>query len=101
MSLLLHACLLHPDLPVFNQASNGADGAGAADEYYEDEDLLPYPKAGNGVPLRPEKERLNILLDDDTEVFSHTTIGIAEMVAAATGISFAPQVNGRAIRLAA
>ena len=101
VSLLLHACLLHPDLPVFNQASNGDDGAGVADEYYEDEDLLPYPKAGNGVSLRPEKERLNLLLDDDTTVFSHTTIGIAEMVAAATGGGIIPQSNGRTIRLSA
>ncbi|KAI4151043.1 MAG: hypothetical protein LQ340_003734 [Diploschistes diacapsis] len=100
VSLLLHACLLHPDLPVFTQATNGDDGAGIADVYYEDEDLLPYPKAGNGVILRPEKETVNILLDDDTAVFSHTTSGIAEMVAAATASGFASQAVGRTTRVA-
>ena len=49
----------------------------------DDEDILPYPKPGNGLLLPPEKDNLHILLDDDTDVYSHCTAGIAQLVAAA------------------
>jgi hypothetical protein len=32
---------------------------------------LPYPKAGNGVPLPREKDDLGFLIDDDAITFSH------------------------------
>ena len=62
---------------------------------------MPYPKAGNGVSLKPEKERLNLLLDDDFQVFSHSTSGIAEMVAAAAIESRLTSTNGQIIGAAA
>ena len=46
--------------------------AEAEDEYYEEDDVLPYPKAGNGIQLPPESEDINILLDDDIVTFSHS-----------------------------
>lgn len=49
------------------------------EDYYEDEDLLRYPKPGNGLPLG-NKDDLRLMVDDDTKVFSHITTGIAEMV---------------------
>ncbi|MCJ1473777.1 hypothetical protein MMC13_002428 [Lambiella insularis] len=93
ISLLLHACTLHPSLPIFEpdaaqtvQAANVANAVIPApsstdplkaelaevEEYYEEEDVLPYPKAGNGITLRPESEDLAFLLDDDTVTFSHS-----------------------------
>ena len=45
--------------------------AEAEDEYYEEDDVLPYPKAGNGIQLPPESEDISILLDDDIATFSH------------------------------
>lgn len=70
---------MHPDLPIFN--SSAVDKA--AEDIYDDEDDLPYPKPGNGLVLPPEKDHLSILLDDDTDVYSHCTSGIAQLVAAA------------------
>ena len=87
VSLLLHACLLHPNLPVFASKSaqddNGvtADAAASEEEYDEDEEL-PYPKPGNGIRLPPEDDDIHILMDDDTEAFSHHWQGIAEMMSA-------------------
>ena len=46
--------------------------AEAEDGYYEEDDALPYPKAGNGIQLPPESEDMNVLLDDDTVTFSHS-----------------------------
>lgn len=40
-----------------------------------DEDL-PYPKAGNGIVLPPEREDMAWLIDDDYETFSHTVHGL-------------------------
>ncbi|MCJ1238713.1 hypothetical protein MMC14_006704 [Varicellaria rhodocarpa] len=39
--------------------------------YYEEEEHLPYPKAGNGIQLPPEEEDMAFLLDGDAAVFSH------------------------------
>lgn len=38
---------------------------------YSETDPLPYPKAGNGVPLPPERDDLAFLIDDDIQTFSH------------------------------
>lgn len=46
----------------------------------EEDDVLPYPEAGNGIQLPPEKENLSILLDDDMLTFSHTWQAIGEMM---------------------
>ena len=40
-----------------------------------DEDL-PYPKAGNGILLPPEREDMEWLIDDDYQTFSHTVHGL-------------------------
>lgn len=40
-------------------------------ELYSETDPLPYPKAGNGVPLPPERDDLAFLIDDDVKTFSH------------------------------
>ena len=95
--------MLHPDLPIFNQATNVDGSAGMAEEYYDDEDLLPYPKAGNGVMLRPERERLSMLLDDDKEVFSHTTsvVEIARMLGIPTAERFITEKITRSVGVAA
>ncbi|KAL8908668.1 MAG: hypothetical protein Q9171_005350 [Xanthocarpia ochracea] len=88
VSLLLHATVLHPNLPIFATASGGplperrkrpithfVDPTAPVDE--EEEDLypesepLPYPKAGNGVPLLSEGENLALLIDEDVGVYSH------------------------------
>ncbi|KAL8922860.1 MAG: hypothetical protein Q9172_003400 [Xanthocarpia lactea] len=88
VSLLLHATVLHPNLPIFATASGGplperrkrpithfVDPTAPVEE--EEEDLypesepLPYPKAGNGVPLPSESESLALLIDEDVGVYSH------------------------------
>ena len=87
VSLLLHASSLHPSLPLFTPKT-GTEPLALAEgeeEFYEDEDVLPYPKAGNGVRLPPEQDDLSILLDDDTGTFSHVWEGIPEMMASASG----------------
>ncbi|MCJ1392678.1 hypothetical protein MMC18_005549 [Xylographa bjoerkii] len=107
VSLLLHACSLHPSLPVFapkaaqnipstipsdrtatqQSATNTSRVALAeAEEYYEDEDVLPYPKPGNGITLRPESEDLAFLLDDDTVTFSHSWLEGPDMVPVGNGL---------------
>lgn len=40
-------------------------------ELYSETDPLPYPKAGNGVPLSPESDDLAFMIDDDVKTFSH------------------------------
>lgn len=40
-------------------------------DLYAESDPLPYPKAGNGIPLPPESEDLAFLIDDDAVTFSH------------------------------
>ena len=57
---------LQSDAPVADTTAN--------DNVYEpstEPDYLPYPKAGNGVPLPPEKDDLAFLVDDDVVTFSH------------------------------
>ncbi|KAL8670826.1 MAG: hypothetical protein Q9168_004654 [Polycauliona sp. 1 TL-2023] len=89
VSLLLHASILHPDLPVFATASGGPlperqkrpithfvdptapPAEEEEDELYPEADSLPYPKAGNGVPLPSESESLALLIDEDVGVYSH------------------------------
>ena len=78
---------------MFNPPVNG-DVAGDAEDNYEDEDLLRYPKPGNGLPLG-DKDDLRFMVDDDTKVFSHITSGIAEMVAEAR-IKMAEKARARA-----
>lgn len=75
VSLLLHATSLHPTLPI----RSAPDPAPVFDPTAEDEvhrlyaesAPLPYPKAGNGVPLPPENEDLALLIDKDMATFSH------------------------------
>lgn len=57
-----------------DQHTNGevVDLASPPAEELEDEDILPYPKAGNGIKLPPESEDLEFLIDDDIVTFSHT-----------------------------
>ncbi|CAL8577328.1 hypothetical protein XPA_003159 [Xanthoria parietina] len=89
VSLLLHASVLHPDLPVFATPSGGPlperpkrpithfvdptapPAEEEEDEMYPESDFLPYPKAGNGVPLPSESESLALLIDEDVGVYSH------------------------------
>ncbi|KAL8650806.1 MAG: hypothetical protein Q9226_004985 [Calogaya cf. arnoldii] len=87
VSLLLHASVLHPDLPIFATPSGGPlperpkrpithfvdPTAPPVEEEEEDETFfeLPYPKAGNGVPLPSESESLALLIDEDVGVYSH------------------------------
>jgi hypothetical protein len=68
------------------------------DEYYS-EDELPYPKAGNGLQLPPESEDLSILIDDDSEAYSHRWTGITDMLAevARLGVS-SPNRSGLGVR---
>ena len=40
-------------------------------DLYPSSGALPYPKAGNGVPLPREKDDLAFLIDDDAITFSH------------------------------
>lgn len=91
VSLLLHATSLHPSLPIFSaaQTSSMAPPAKPAvpvpgfaatpitgdddDTYdlYSESDPLPYPKAGNGIPVPPEDDDLAFMIDDDVVTFSH------------------------------
>ncbi|KAL8990375.1 MAG: hypothetical protein Q9169_008139 [Polycauliona sp. 2 TL-2023] len=89
VSLLLHASILHPDLPIFATSSGGPvperpkrpvthfvdptapPAEEEEDEMYPESDYLPYPKAGNGVPLPSESESLALLIDEDVGVYSH------------------------------
>lgn len=41
---------------------------------YLDEEPLPYPRAGNGIPLPPENEDLDILIDEEVVTYSHSWI---------------------------
>ncbi|MCJ1377087.1 hypothetical protein MMC17_000177 [Xylographa soralifera] len=107
VSLLLHACSLHPSLPVFapkaaqnmlstipsNQTAPPQSATVSsrvalieAEEYYEEDDVLPYPKPGNGITLRPESEDLAFLLDDDTVTFSHSWLEGHDMVPVGNGL---------------
>lgn len=96
VSLLLHASALHSDLPLFapdakptvavkpspavqqQQADRDTNtelvdlASLPTDEESEYEELLSYPKAGNGIKLPPESEDLAVLVDDDMIAFSHT-----------------------------
>ena len=40
-------------------------------DLYPDSEVLPYPKAGNGVPLPSESDYLALLVDEDVGVYSH------------------------------
>ncbi|KAL8740775.1 MAG: hypothetical protein Q9190_006552, partial [Brigantiaea leucoxantha] len=88
VSLLLHATTLHPDLPVFSATRPTVERPPRPithfidptappveeDESYDlypESEVLPYPKAGNGIVLPPELEDLELLIDDDFAVFSH------------------------------
>ncbi|KAI4180952.1 MAG: hypothetical protein L6R41_006909 [Letrouitia leprolyta] len=88
VSLLLHATVLHPDLPIFATPFGGplpekpkrpityfvdptAPVVEEEDDLYPDSEVLPYPKAGNGVPLPLEKDCLELLIDEDVGVYSH------------------------------
>ncbi|KAI4286705.1 MAG: hypothetical protein L6R35_004038, partial [Caloplaca aegaea] len=41
------------------------------DDLYPDAEVLPYPKAGNGVELPKEGDFLAMLVDEDVGVYSH------------------------------
>lgn len=90
VSLLLHATILHPELPIFATASGGplperprrpithfVDPTAPAEEedesydLYPNSEVLPYPKAGNGIPLPRESDYLSMLIDEDVGVYSH------------------------------
>lgn len=89
VSLLLHASILHPDLPIFATPSGGPlperpkrpithfvdptapPAEEEEDDMYPESEYLPYPKAGNGVPLPSESESLALLIDEDVGVYSH------------------------------
>ncbi|KAL8640111.1 MAG: hypothetical protein Q9228_002932, partial [Teloschistes exilis] len=100
VGLLLHATLLHPELPVFATpqgfppkerqrrpvthfvdptlpVASGDDDEDDEEEedLYPDAENLPYPRAGNGVVLPPEDGDLGLLVDDGVEgkrgVYSH------------------------------
>ncbi|MCJ1292595.1 hypothetical protein MMC34_004146 [Xylographa carneopallida] len=108
VSLLLHACSIHPSLPVFapkvpqnissvvssnqpapQQSTTNASKAALleAEEYYEEDDVLPYPKPGNGITLRPDSEALDILLDDDTVTFSHSWLEGPDLIPVGNGLT--------------
>ncbi|MCJ1282576.1 hypothetical protein MMC26_001901 [Xylographa opegraphella] len=107
VSLLLHACSLYPSLPVFppkaaqsnistispNQIASQRSAIDSsvkalieAEEDYEEDDVLPYPKPGNGITLRPESEDLAFLLDDDTVTFSHSWLEGPDMTPVGNGL---------------
>ncbi|MCJ1376615.1 hypothetical protein MMC20_007858 [Loxospora ochrophaea] len=93
VALLLHATFLHPSLPIFSSplrqrpptsapglSSDPISHALAEDadplveteeQPYDDRDLLPYPKPGNGLQFPPESQSLALLLDEDIVTFSH------------------------------
>jgi len=81
VSLLLHASALYPALPIFETKANAtvttaasAEAPADADDYYEEEVELPYPKAGNAIVLPPESEDIAFLLDEDVTTFSHSWV---------------------------
>ncbi|KAL9582730.1 MAG: hypothetical protein Q9212_003130 [Teloschistes hypoglaucus] len=94
VGLLLHATLLHPELPVFATPQgfppkerqrrpvthfvdptlsiaegddNDDDDDDEEEDLYPDAENLPYPRAGNGVVLPPEDGFLGLLVDDGVE----------------------------------
>lgn len=83
VSLLLHATTLHPGLPIFaatkGEASDGrVNGEGevvSAEEELSDllaeRELLPYPKAGQGIRLPTDLDALAWVVDEDVGVYSH------------------------------
>ncbi len=82
VSLLLHATTLHPGLPIFGASDGTADGEGggggevvSAEEELSDllaeRELLPYPKAGQGVRLPTDLDALAWVVDEDVGVYSH------------------------------
>lgn len=98
VSLLLHATTLHPGLPIFGtsapsrgegsdgkvdgEGGGGGGGAGegagevvTAEEELSDllaeRELLPYPKAGQGVRLPADLDALAWVVDEDVGVYSH------------------------------
>ena len=84
VSLLLHASILHEDLPVFAPPPppppvQMLDPTADEEELYVyiEPDPLPYPKAGNGLLLPPEDEDLDILIDEDIVTYSHLWKGHA------------------------
>lgn len=66
------APLANPPAPALGSAANPITG-NDDDSYdlYSESDPLPYPKAGNGIPLPPEEDDLAFLIDDDVVTFSH------------------------------
>ena len=56
-----------------------------AEEFYEEDDVLPYPKAGNGVQLPPECDDVDILLDEDIVTFSHSWMEGSKLMRANAG----------------
>jgi hypothetical protein len=106
VSLLIHATSLHPNLPLFPPkppllTTNGeaATAAGDSAVYYYDENAeLPYPKAGNGLPLPPESDDLGILVEDvdDAPYVSHRWgAGIVDMIREAERAAHGTSVNLR------
>lgn len=84
VSLLLHACTLHEDLPVFAPPPppppvQMLDSTVDEEELYVyiEPDPLPYPKAGNGLRLPPEDDDFEILIDEDIVTYSHLWKGSA------------------------
>ena len=90
VTLLLYATKLHPTLAIFpatiltganisnstHISTASAPPVVVAEEeetydLYPSSGALPYPKAGNGVPLPREKNDLAFLIDDDSLTFSH------------------------------
>lgn len=81
VSLLLHATTLHPGLPIFGASAGRGDGEGGGGEAVTAEEelsdllaereLLPYPKAGQGVRLPMGLDALAWVVDEDVGVYSH------------------------------
>ena len=69
------------------------------EELIEDDYVLPYPKAGNGIRLRPESEDMAILLDDDTTTFSHTWKRVGDIIRSTGKAPFG--VRGKALAVGA
>ena len=63
----------HSQAQVFNSSAQPvvAEEEETYDILYPSSGALPYPKAGNGVPLPREKVDLAFLIDDDAVTFSH------------------------------
>ena len=73
ISLVLQAETMYPGLPMHvpPQAGEGEEEEPYGGGYLQERELLPYPRPGNGVKLRPESEDAMMLVDDNTEAFSH------------------------------